>query len=144
MHNPSTPNGLACLTSLSLVIVLLLGGPITRSHAQIVLDGSLGPRGSLTGPDFTIPAEMGQQHGSNLFHSFELFNVHSGESATFTGPDSVQNVIGRVTGPEQSIIDGLLRSDIPGANLFLFNPQGIVFGARSHLSGQASSRARCE
>ncbi|ETW92257.1 MAG: hypothetical protein ETSY1_44445, partial [Candidatus Entotheonella factor] len=103
------------------------------SSAQIVLDGSLGPRGPLTGPDITIPAEVGQQHGGNLFHSFEQFNIHLGESATFTGPDGVRNVIGRVTGLDPSFINGLLSSDIPGANLFLFNPRGMIFGPHATL-----------
>lgn len=139
MHNPLTPPCLACLSSLlSLILALLLDGLAASSHAQIIVDDRLGPRVPLTGPDFIIPAEMGQQHGSNLFHSFELFNIHLGESATFTGPDSVQNVIGRVTGLEPSIIDGLLRSDIPGAKLFLFNPHGIFFGPHATLDVSGS------
>jgi len=31
--------------------------------------------------------------GSNLFHSFGTFNINQGESATFTGPNSIANII---------------------------------------------------
>jgi hypothetical protein len=34
----------------------------------MTLDGSLGPSGVLSGPNYMIPAEMGQLQGSNLFH----------------------------------------------------------------------------
>ena len=81
---------------------------------------------------------MGQIRGSNLFHSFAQFNVLTGESATFTGPNSIANVLSRVTGGRQSIIDGLLRSQIPGANLYLMNPSGVVFGPNASLDVSGS------
>ena len=101
--------------------------------AQITLDGSVGPSGALSGPDYAITANLGRQVGGNLFHSFGTFNVDQGESATFSGPASVDNVIARVSGGSQSNINGLLRSTIPDANLFLLNPAGIVFGANARL-----------
>ena len=76
---------------------------------------------------------MGQIRGPNLFHSFGEFNVRSGESATFTGPNAIANILGRVTLGNESIIDGLLRSEIPGANLFLLNPSGVIFGPNASL-----------
>ncbi|MBI3801587.1 MAG: filamentous hemagglutinin N-terminal domain-containing protein, partial [Deltaproteobacteria bacterium] len=118
---------------------LLLGGILflaylpTGSHAQITLDGSLGPKGPLTGPAYAIDAKVGQLRGNNLFHSFGQFNVHTGESATFTGPSTVENVIGRVTGGQQSFIDGQLRSEMPKANLYLLNPSGVLFGPNATL-----------
>ena len=84
---------------------------------QVVLDGTTGPRGTLTGPDFRIGAVLGRRAGANLFHSFERFGLRTGERATFSGPDGIANVIGRVTGGERSHIDGTLRSTIPGADL---------------------------
>jgi filamentous hemagglutinin family protein len=119
--------------SLLLCVALLI--PLTpfRSEAQISLDGSVGPQGALTGPNYVIPAEVGKQQGHNLFHSFGAFNVQTGESATFTGPDSVNNVLARVTGGQQSFIDGPLRSEIPEANLYLLNPSGVLFGANASL-----------
>src|SRR5215510_11778027 len=94
--------------SLILEIILFLSVLPTITHAQITLDGSLGPKGPLPGPDYSIDAKVGQLRGNNLFHSFGQFNIHTNESATFTGPPAVENVIGRVTGGQQSLIDGQL------------------------------------
>jgi len=101
--------------------------------AQIHTDGSLGSAVELPGPDYVIPAQVGQLKGANLFHSFGVFNVPTGGSATFQGPMKIENIVGRVTGGEPSIIDGTLRSEIPAANLFLLNPYGIVMGANARL-----------
>ena len=106
------------------------------SEAQITLDGSLGPRGPLSGPNYEISAGMGQLRGRNLFHSFGQFNVLTGESATFTGPASVANILSRVTGGNPSVIDGLLQSNIPGASLFLLNPSGVLFGPQCPIGRQ--------
>src|SRR5437016_11243947 len=92
---------LVCLSGL-----LLLSMLPTRSQAQITLDGSLGPRGALRGPNYTIPDNVGQIRGPNLFHSFGQFNLSQGESAAFTGPNTITHVLGRVTGGNPSNIDG--------------------------------------
>jgi filamentous hemagglutinin family protein len=103
--------------------------------AQITLDGSLGPAQALVGPNYTIDSIVGSMRGSNLFHSFGAFNVRTGESATFTNstPAPISNVLSRVTGGTSSFVDGLLRSTIPGANLYLINPRGVVFGPAAAL-----------
>ncbi len=113
--------------------LLLHHGLLGLSHAQITVDGSLSPRQTLTGPHYAITHDLGQIHGQNLFHSFGVFNVRTGESATFTGPSAIANILGRVTGGSPSSIDGLLRSTIPGANLFLMNPSGAIFGPNAVL-----------
>ena len=64
--------------------------------AQVVLDGTLGRSGPVAGPDYAITSDLGRQVGSNLFHSFSQFSIYSGESATFSGPSAVQNIISRV------------------------------------------------
>jgi len=130
---------LACVCLAS----LLHGRALAQSpSAGVVLDGTLRPENAgleLMGPDVSIPAELGVQAGSNLFHSFELFNVSTGGSATFQDnlPGSAQSpiarILSRVTGGNASHIDGLLRSEIPGADLYLINPAGIVFGSGAQL-----------
>jgi filamentous hemagglutinin family protein len=105
----------------------------TVTTAEVTLDGSLGPGGALSGPDYAVTADLGRQIESNLFHSFGRFNIDTGESATFSGPSSIDNILGRVTGGSASTIDGLLRSTIPDANLFLMNPAGVVFGPNASL-----------
>ena len=104
-----------------------------NSYAQIVTDGTVGPVNTLIGTDITISDQLGQQIEGNLFHSFQDFNINSGESATFTGPHSVANILARVTGGNRSVIDGTLRSEIPNANLYLLNPSGILFGEKARL-----------
>jgi filamentous hemagglutinin family protein len=81
---------------------------------------------------------VGQIRGSNLFHSFGQFNVRTDENATFAGPNTIASIVGRVTGGEQSFIDGQLRSEIAGANLFLLNPSGIIFGPKARLAVSGS------
>jgi len=111
------------------------------SHAEVNLDGTLGPKIDLPGPHFKITDNLGQQHGANLFHSFQDFNINTGEIATFSGPDSVENVISRVTGANASFIDGTLASKIPNANLYLLNPRGILFGKEASLDLNGSFHA---
>ena len=71
--------------------------------------------------------------GDNLFHSFERFSLRAGESATFSGPDQIENVISRVTGGERSEIDGTIRSTMPGADFYFINPAGVLFGPNASL-----------
>ncbi len=123
-----------------LAIITILPAYADGTHLRgISLDGTVGSAGALDlpGPDYDIRAEYGQQAGANLFHSFHQFNIHSDESATFTGPDSVRNIISRVTGGSASWIDGRLTSAISGADLFMLNPAGVMFGknAAVDLSG---------
>ena len=109
--------------------------------AEVILDGSLGREGALSGPAYRIGAELGQQHGGNLFHSFRDFNLQSHESANFFGPETVNNIIGRVTGGNPSSIDGIIRSTIPNADLYLINPAGLVFGPNAQLDVPGSFHA---
>jgi len=110
---------------------------IPLSQAEIVLDGTLGPSGALTAPDYQIPATLGQQRGDNLFHSFTTFNLLPTETATFSGPANIQRIISRVTGGHPSQIAGALNATIPEADVYLLNPAGIVFSdnARLNISG---------
>jgi len=127
-------------TNLILILIsfLTLLIPI---RAEVVLDGTLGRSGALPGPDYLIGADLGQQHGGNLFHSFQDFNLDRYESATFSGPNSVQNLISRVTGGNPSQIFGTLRSTIPDADFYFLNPHGILFGEGASLDVQGSFHA---
>ena len=93
------------------------------------------------GPNYAISANLGKQVGSNLFHSFGLFGLATGESAAFSGPATISNVIGRVTGGNPSSIDGKIQSTITGANLYLINPSGIVFGPHATVNVSGSFHA---
>ena len=100
---------------------------------QVVMDSALGQAGALAGPDFKIRANLGKTVGDNLFHSFAEFSLGEDQSSTFTGPEHIQNILGRVTGKKASQIDGLIKSEIAGANLFLMNPHGIVLGKSAEV-----------
>lgn len=121
---------------------LALAGAV---DGDVVRDGTLGPDTGVqpAGPDYLIPDTMGQYGSparSNLFHSFLEFDLSAAQSATFSGPDSVARVLARVTGGA-STIDGLLGSSIPGADLYLINPLGIVFGKNARLDVSGSFHA---
>jgi filamentous hemagglutinin family protein len=108
---------------------------------HITIDGRFSPAQPLTGPNYAISAGLGKQVGSNLFHSFGQFGLATGESATFSGPATISNMIGRVTGGSQSSIDGRIQSNITGANLYLINPSGIVFGPNATINISGSFHA---
>ena len=109
-------------------------------YAQAITDGSMGATQTLSG-QFTVPATLGTTSGANLFHSFKTFNINSGESATFTGPNTILNVITRVTGGEVSSVNGLLRSEVGNANFYFINPTGIIFGAEAKIDVPAAFHA---
>src|SRR4051812_12343579 len=63
-------------------------GPVTRGSGgvyNITPDlGRMSPRGDPNSPP------------TNLFHSFSEFNLATGETASFSGPTSIKNVLTRV------------------------------------------------
>jgi filamentous hemagglutinin family protein len=107
--------------------------------AQVTLDGSVGPAGSvpLVSSEYSITGSLGTYSGTNLFHSFSSFDVASGHTATFSASQPTGRVIARVTGGTRSHIGGTLRSTIEGADLFLLNPSGVSLedGARLDVDG---------
>ncbi len=118
--------------------------PSLAAHS-VVLDNSLGQnqqpvvsKNSSLQNDYAINSTMGKQVGGNLFFSFSSFSLASNESATFTGPASVHDILARVTGGNSSTIDGTISCQIPGANLFLLNPAGFIFGPNATINIRGS------
>lgn len=81
------------------------------------------------------------QDGANLFHSFSQFGVPLEQIANFQSNSNIQNILGRVTGGNPSIINGLIQVTGGNANLFLMNPSGFVFGANATLNVPAGFTA---
>src|SRR4051794_17774068 len=115
---------------LPLLAVLLAAGPV---QAQIITDGTVGPKVSLRGGEIEIGAILGTRRENNLFHSFEKFGIATGQTATFTGPGGIKNVISRVTGGEVSNIDGKLASTVGRAGLYFLNPAAVGVGPDAPL-----------
>ena len=115
-------------------VILAMGCGLGALRGEVMTDGTTGAHTiqSLPAP-YKITSDLGDKKGPNLFHSFSRFNIETGQSATFSGPADVRNILARVTGGSVSSIDGRLASTISGANLFLINPAGIIFGANASL-----------
>lgn len=96
-------------------------------------DGTMGAAQTLSGVSVTVPQSLGTTAGNNLFHSFSEFNIVPGQTVRFTGSNSLQNVISRVTGPDSSSINGVLQSLIPNAAFFFINPHGVTFGVGAQV-----------
>ncbi|MEW6495501.1 MAG: filamentous hemagglutinin N-terminal domain-containing protein, partial [Cyanobacteriota bacterium] len=77
----------------------------------------------------------------NLFHSFQQFGLNAGQTANFVSNPNIRNILGRVMGGEQSVINGLIQVSGGQSNLFLMNPAGIIFGAGASLNVPASFTA---
>lgn len=105
---------------------------------QITTDGTVGATKSLTGPSYTIPQSLGSTVGKNLFHSFGQFNLDQGDIARFTGANTLQNVISRVTGGSVSNIDGMIKSEIGNADFYFLNPAGVIFGKNTQIDVPAA------
>ncbi|OYD95739.1 hypothetical protein CDG76_12470 [Nostoc sp. 'Peltigera membranacea cyanobiont' 210A] len=120
--------------------VLAHGIFCSENHAlaQITPDGTLGNNSSIIAPNVNIKGSAadridgGATRGANLFHSFQEFNVGELQRVYFANPTGISNILTRVTGSNISKILGTLGVD-GGANLFLINPNGILFGNNARL-----------
>ena len=107
-----------------LVLVLSSCTLSLAAAAQVVTD--IARDGSLTAPGivdptapgsglFLIEELPGERSGSNLFHSFDRFDLGAGDTARFTADPSQQtnNIINRVTGGSISNISGTWNPPCP-------------------------------
>ncbi|MEM1280145.1 MAG: filamentous hemagglutinin N-terminal domain-containing protein, partial [Cyanobacteria bacterium P01_H01_bin.152] len=94
-----------------------------------------------SGPDHTITGGTTSADSQNLFHTFTEFNLLTGESATFITDPAILNILSGINGGNPSVIDGLLQVSGSNANLFLINPNGILFGPNAALNLQGSFTA---
>ncbi|MBD2344760.1 two-partner secretion domain-containing protein [Anabaena subtropica] len=133
-----------CITA-SISIILGIGAIISlenSSNAEVIQDTTLPRNTNVTVTtnrleESTFIIDDGTSIGNNLFHSFTKFSLLKGQTAYFNTTENIQNIFGRVTGREASNIDGTITSR-NRFNLFLINPNGIIFGPNARLNIQGS------
>jgi len=121
----------------SVTVGLLQPGQVLAQH-HVVADDSLGQERSEVIQAVAVPGGIGDRigggarRGANLFHSFSKFDIPALEQVYFNEPSGVEAIFSRITGSDVSEILGTLGVD-GAADLFLLNPNGIVFGPDAHL-----------
>jgi len=126
-------------------IVILLGFGATtnaagnRVLAQITPDRTLGTESSVVTPlnPQVDRIDGGAIRGTNLFHSFQDFNIGEGRGAYFANPVGTENIFSRVTGTNPSRLFGTLGV-LGNANLYFLNPNGVIFGPNAKLDIKGS------
>jgi filamentous hemagglutinin family protein len=125
-----------------LLSLLMIANPVyaqvTTSITPTTGVGDLTTAVTQTGNVYNITGGTRPENGTNLFHSFGNFSVGALDTARFlnTTPDlATSNILGRVTGGNPSSLFGTIDTLSYGAaNLFLMNPDGIVFGPNATLN----------
>lgn len=104
--------------------------------ADIIPDDTLGSESTIVDFDRNLNGEIvdlirgGAIRDDKLFHSFLEFNIDLGQKVYFEHSSHITKIYSRVTGENQSIINGLIG--VPGAADLLFsNPNGVHFGAEA-------------
>ncbi|HBE56993.1 MAG TPA: filamentous hemagglutinin [Cyanobacteria bacterium UBA11149] len=114
------------------LMAIIMGELPINAFAQIIPDNTLNTNVNQAGNVFNITG--GTSVGGNLFHSFTEFSIPSGNEAFFDyNVTDISHIISRVTGNKISNINGIIHAN-GGANLFLINPNGIVFGPNASLN----------
>lgn len=114
----------------------------TAIASPVILDGST--NSTVLDAATNLPSDCSSscvitgndQAGNNLYHSFSEFRIPQGVTVTLDG-QGLERILVRVTGGQQTEIDGLLQ--VPGqTDLFLLNPAGFVIGSEGRLDLRGS------
>ncbi|MGF1478515.1 MAG: filamentous hemagglutinin N-terminal domain-containing protein [Cyanophyceae cyanobacterium] len=128
------------IASETLLVASCIGIAALPVRAQLVPDKTLEAESRVTSQETRKLIEGGTRRGSQLFHSFAEFNVNEGQRVDFANPGGVNHILTRVTGNTLSTILGTLGVN-GNANLFLLNPNGVVFGPNARLDVAGSFAA---
>lgn len=129
---------LRSLLSIAITGVSVLPG--TYTLAEIIPDASFQNASNIETTHNLNIIQGGTQVGNNLFHSFSQLSIPKGNITYLNNALDIQNIFTRVTGTNISNIEGLIRTN-GEANLFLINPNGIIFGSDSLLDVNGSFAA---
>ncbi|WP_455653444.1 filamentous hemagglutinin N-terminal domain-containing protein [Phascolarctobacterium sp.] len=107
-----------------LALSLIIGGMFVSSANALPQGGAVvgGSNSGTIGGSGNIMNITGKGN-NNVAIRWEQFNIANGETVNFT---NMANVLNYVTGNTKSEIYGALNGQ--GVNVFLFNPNGILFG----------------
>ncbi|MBO1346409.1 MAG: CHAT domain-containing protein [Hormoscilla sp. GUM202] len=126
----------ACL--LGSALALTTNAIAAKAQPIVPADDGTGTQVTPKGNQLNIHGGQLSGDEANLFHSFEKFNLSEGQIANFLSNPNIRNILGRVTGGQVSIINGLIQVTGGNSNLFLLNPAGIIFGPNASLNVPAA------
>ncbi|MEH1822730.1 MAG: CHAT domain-containing protein [Nostoc sp.] len=119
----------------SVLVIASLVSP-RLAQAQQIVPANDGTNTIVTpnGNRLDITGGTTSRDGANLFHSFQQFGISPEQIANFQASPALQNILGRITGGNASVINGLIQVTGGNPNLFLMNPAGFIFGANASLN----------
>ncbi|NDJ20632.1 CHAT domain-containing protein [Nostoc sp. B(2019)] len=114
--------------------IFLIGTGLAQAQQIIPATDGTGTIVTPNGNRLDINGGKTSSDGINLFHSFEQFGIKLEQIANFQANPALQNILGRITGGNASIINGLIQVTGGSPNLYLMNPAGFIFGSNASLN----------
>ncbi|MDZ7957637.1 MAG: CHAT domain-containing protein [Aulosira sp. DedQUE10] len=132
----------SCMSPLAtLAMIFGLLSPIVKAQSITPANDGTGSVITTEGNKIDISGGSLSSDRTNLFHSFSKFGLDANQTANFLSQPSIQNILGRVTGNNASLINGLIQVTGGNSNLYLINPAGIIFGSSASLNVPAAFTA---
>ncbi|BAY33787.1 hypothetical protein NIES2107_56890 [Nostoc carneum NIES-2107] len=125
----------------TLAMIFGLFSPLVKAQSITPANDGTGSVITTEGNKIDISGGSLSSDRTNLFHSFSQFGLDANQTANFLSQPSIQNILGRVTGNNASLINGLIQVTGGNSNLYLMNPAGIIFGSGASLNVPAAFTA---